>query len=74
MKEENIKKLIMKLRSEEWQEREIAAWEIGKIAEKGGDCSSAIPVLEYALNDEEEGVREGAIWALAKIAQKKVKK
>jgi len=48
--------------------RRNAAWALGKIAEKGGDCSAAIPALIECLKDENAHVRAYAAVALGKIA------
>jgi len=65
--EKEIERLIEKLQGTYWNEREWAARTLLRIAEKGGDCSAAIPTLINTLKDRELTVRESAAKALAKI-------
>ncbi|MEM4707293.1 MAG: HEAT repeat domain-containing protein, partial [Candidatus Anstonellales archaeon] len=67
----DIDQLIENLKSPYEDVRKDAAGAIGKIAEKGGDCSKAVPALIEVLKDESKEVRREAAWALGNIGDKR---
>ncbi|MEM4194819.1 MAG: HEAT repeat domain-containing protein, partial [Candidatus Anstonellales archaeon] len=66
-REKEIEKLIRDLKDKDPNVRYNAAWAIGEIAEKGGDCSEAVTYLIEALKDKSKLVRREAAEALEKI-------
>ena len=62
--------LIVALGDSNESVRGSAALAFWRIAENGGDCSSAVPMLIKALGDSDKWVRGSAAGALWKIAEK----
>lgn len=63
-------KLIKGLKDRSWKVRFNSAMEIGKIAEKRGGCSKAVPALIEVLKDESKWVREAAVEAIKKAVNR----